>query len=448
MQEPAFPAEAPPSQVPARRFWVPLGIFAVCACVYVALLGDRLRGISENAHFVYLAQSFLHGQLEVVGNRPPGTNDWAFYAGKWFVSFPPLPALIILPAVAIWGLAVWDSLFWAILAGVGPALVYVLLRALREQGRSQRSAREDLVYTLLFAFGSVYFFVSVQGTVWFSAHVVAVPLIALYVLWAVGARRPLLAGSMLGLAFATRPSTMFLGVLFLIEALDSARTLPAAQAPGELSAGARLVRFVRGVDFRRVLPKLIWFAAPILAIGALLMAFNAARFDDPFEFGHSHLRIRWSARIEKWGLANYHYLAKNLAVFLAALPWISAVSPYLKISRHGLALWVTTPQYLGVLWPRRSSVTQIALALAAAGVALVDLCYQNSGWIQFGYRFSLDYSVLLLALLALGGRKQGLWFYVLLVFAIAVNLFGAITFDRVPRFYDQDPTQQVIFQPD
>ena len=135
-------------------------------------------------------------------------------------------------------------------------------------------------------------------------------------------------------------------------------------------------------------------------------------------------------------------------MFLAALPWLSAVSPYVKISRHGLALWFTTPHYLGVLWPKRVSVTYVALALGAGAVALVDLCYQNSGWIQFAYRFSLDYAVLLIAMLALGGRKQGPVWYALLVFAIALNLFGAITFDRVPQLYDQDPTQRVIFQPD
>jgi hypothetical protein len=431
-----------------RRLRGPGAIFVLCAAVYVATLGPRVRGISDNAHFVYLAQSFLNGQLEVVGNRPPGSNDWAFYENKWFVSFPPLPAVVILPAVAVWGLTVWDRLFWAILAGLGPALVYVLLRALREQGASQRAVRDDLRLTLLFAFGSVYYFTSVQGTVWFAAHVVAVPLIALYVLWSLGARRPLLAGCMLGLAFVTRPSTMFLTPLFLIEALAAARSQPLTAAEAELPVPARLSCFLRSVDYRRVLPKLVWFSLPILVVGGLAMWFNAARFDDPFEFGHSHLRIRWSARIEKWGLANYHYLSKNLAVFLAALPWISAVSPYLKISRHGLALWVTTPHYLGVLWPKRTSSLQSALAIAAAGVAFVDLCYQNSGWIQFGYRFSLDYSVLLIALLALGGRKQGWVFHLLLVFALAVNLFGAITFDRVPRFYDQDPSQQVIFQPD
>ena len=64
-----------------------------------------------------------------------------------------------------------------------------------------------------------------------------------------------------------------------------------------------------------------------------------------------------------------------------------------------------------------------------AAVALLDLLYQNSGWIQFGYRFSLDYSVSLFALLALGGRRFGVGFRALLRWRCAVNLFGAITFD-------------------
>ena len=88
------------------------------------------------------------------------------------------------------------------------------------------------------------------------------------------------------------------------------------------------------------------------------------------------------------------------------------------------------------------------MASAAFATALVDLCYQNSGWIQFGYRFSLDYSVLLIALLALGGRRFGPGFYALLAAACTITLFGAVTFDRAPIFYDQDSSQQVIFQPD
>lgn len=422
-------------------------MFVVCAAVYAATLGTRARGPSDNGHFVHLANSYLHGQLSVVGGKPAGDNDWSRYEGRWYVSFPPFPALVILPAVAIFGLTLWDRLFWAIFAGLGPALLYVLLRSLRESGASERTPRDDLALTALFAFGTAYYYTAVQGTVWFAAHVVACPLIALYLLCALGAKRPALAGLLLGLCFMTRTSTLLLGLVFLIEALD-ASCATRTQLPSAASPAARVRAFLSDVELPKALGMLLRFALPLAAVGGIAMWLNAARFDDPFEFGHNFLNIRWRGRIDKWGLFNYHYLSKNLAVFLAALPWLSSKAPYLKIGRHGLALWFTTPHVVSVLWPKRSSVTMTALALGAFAVALMDLCYQNSGWIQYAYRFSLDYMVLLIALLALGGQRIGKTFYALLVFAIAVNTFGAITFDRVARFYDQDASQNVVFQPD
>jgi hypothetical protein len=430
------------------RWRAPLLVFSVCAAVYVATLGSRLRGPSDNTHFVSLADSFLHGQLSVLGDRPPGDNDWAHYKTRWYVAFPPLPAALILPAVAVWHTATWDRLYWAIFAGFGPALLFGLLRTLRERWGSARTPREDLALTALFAFGSPYYYTAVQGTVWFAAHVVAVPLIALFVWGSLGARRPLLSGSALALCWLTRPSTFALGLLFLIEALQAARSQASPDSAPHASAAARLLVWLRGVEWPRAVRACAWFALPMLAAVGLSLWLNQLRFDDPFEVGYRYLRIRWSGRIEKWGLFNYHYLSKNLAVFLAALPWISASAPYLRVSRHGLAVWFTTPNYLGVLWPKRSSVLLKALSVAAFATALVDLCYQNSGWIQFAYRFSLDYSVLLIALLALGGRRFGVGFYALLAVSCAINLFGAVTFDRAPIFYDQDASQQVIFQPD
>jgi hypothetical protein len=429
------------------RVRAPLLVYLACAALYVATLGARARGPSDNVHFVSLAESYLHGSLAVLGDRPPGENDWARYRGRWFVVFPPLPALMIMPAVAIWRAATWDRLYWALFAGLGPAVLYVLLRRLREREQSGRSAREDLALTILFAFGSAYYYASVQGTVWFAAHVVAAPLIALYVLFALGAERPALAGLMLGLCWHTRPSTIFLAPFFLVEALAAARGTAYAPNPtrGPL---ATAFGFARSAEFGRALRLFARFALPLIAIVALSSLLNWLRFDDPSEVGYRYLRIRWSGRIEKWGLFNFHYLSKNLAVFLTALPWLSSEAPFVRVSRHGLALWVTTPAYLWVLWPKRVNPRIAGLSLAAACAAVMDLCYQNSGWIQFAYRFSLDYSVLLIALLALGGRRFGLGFYALLVWSIAVNLFGAITFDRMPRFYDQDSSQQVIFQPD
>ena len=465
--EPEPEAASGPKGSGWRRAAWPLGIYLLCALVYSLTLGDRALRPSPDNHYVHLAQSWLEGQLHQVG-APPGTNDWACFDtetrspcpnNRWrfpgeedryrfYVSFPPLPAAVILPAVAIFGTDLPDRLFWALLAGFAPMFLFLLLRRLREAGRSLRTRREDLLLTILFAFGTVYYFVSVQGTVWFSAHVLASSLLFLYLLFGLDARRPLLAGLMLGLAFWTRPTTALLCVFFAIEALAASRA-PDRPAPApDATSWDRLREFLAAVRWRPALRSGLLFAAPILVIGALAMWMNHARFGDPMEFGHTYLQVRWRPRIERWGLFNYHYFAKNLAIFTAGLPWLSQLPPFLKISRHGLALWFTTPNLLLALWPRRSSTTQVALWVAILPVALINLAYQNSGWVQFGYRFALDYMPLLMLLLALGGRRFRSGFVALALFAIVVNTFGAITFDRLWQFYDGDLSQAVIFQPD
>jgi len=75
------------------------------------------------------------------------------------------------------------------------------------------------------------------------------------------------------------------------------------------------------------------------------------------------------------------------------------------------------------------------LWLCVAAVALPSLLYQNSGWVQFGYRFSLDYMALLIMLLAIGGRPLTWLAKTLIIAGIAINLFGAITFDRAWQHY-------------
>jgi hypothetical protein len=449
-----------------RRLAVPAIVWAVSAGVYVGTAGPRVTGPSPDNHFVHLADSFLHGQLGVLGNRPPGTNDWACYDSElddvcpqgafyrptetqhWYVSFPPLPALVILPAVAIFGTDVSDALFWALLAGLGPALLYVVLRFLRESKRSERSARDDLLLTFLFAFGSVFYFSAVQGTVWFAAHVVAVALIALHLLFSFDARRPFWAGLMLGLAFLTRPTTAALVLFFFVEALRTSRSGEEPAYGESPSVPKRVYLWLTRVEWRKAARTIAIFSAPIVAIGVIAMWMNEVRWDDPFEFGHRWLMIRWRGRIETWGLFSYHYFAKNLAIYVASLPWLTANDPHVIISRHGLALWFTTPAVLLALWPKRVDATMVGLYLATAAVAIWNLMYQNSGWVQFGHRFALDYLPLVFVLLAMGGRRFGPGFLVAMMFAIVVNTFGAITFDRAWQFYDDDASQDRLFQPD
>jgi uncharacterized membrane protein YwaF len=129
---------------------------------------------------------------------------------------------------------------------------------------------------------------------------------------------------------------------------------------------------------------------------------------------------------------------------------VTKAAPYVQINAHGLALWVTTPIYLFLLWPKKKGWIWVGLWAAVVPILVMDLSYQNSGWLQFGQRFSNDYAVLLFALLVVGGHRLGKRFWALAVVGVAVNAFGAMTFDRrgAERFYYTDQSQQIIYQPD
>ncbi|XXX82155.1 hypothetical protein WMF30_25680 [Sorangium sp. So ce134] len=416
----------------SRRAAIALALYALVTLVAAASASRELFAAhTPFNHYALLAEAWLHGRLDLGGPPPAyaGGNDFAVFDGRYYVSFPPFPAVLIAPLVQLAGGAerVRDGQFFLAFAGVGPAVLFLALEKLSTSGRSRRTQPENIALALLFALGSVYWFSAVQGTVWFAAHVVGVALACIYLYCALDAAHPLAAGLALGLGFATRTPLGFALPLFLGEALRAGHPGP-----------------------RAVARRLALFAAPAALVLAALLWHNHARFGDATEFGHRYLHIAWRARIEKWGLFSYHYLPRNLAVVLTSLPYAHVQGAPFQINAHGLALWVTTPIYAWALWPRRTPPVFWALAATAAAVALPSLFYQNSGWVQFGYRFSNDFAPFLFAMIAVGSRRFGAPFYALGAAAIAVNAFGALTFQRAgfERFYFLERTQRVLHQPD
>lgn len=421
-------------------------IFALCALVYCSFAGARLSHPTANNHYVHLAHGFLNGRLDVIDYDPKvhGQNDWACFDvarqegcglgekmnERWYVSFPPFPAMVIMPAVAVFGLETKDALFWALLAALSPALLFVLLERIKE--KTTRSTKENIAMTLLYAFGTVFFFVAVQGEVWFAAHVVASVLAPLYFYFAIGLQRPMWAGLVLGAMYLTRPTTLYLSFF----------------------VAAQVCLTQEGFNIKHLWTerkKLAIFAGALGLMMVVSFVFNWARFGHPMRFGHEYLTVVWQGRIEKWGLFSFHYLSKNLAIFTSMLPWFQRDAPHVVISAHGLAFWVTTPWLLVSFWPKWAETNRRmihALWVGMVLVCLMNLMYQNSGWIQFGYRFSLDYMVPWILLLAYGGRRLSVMFWVCLVYAVGVNAFGAYTFNRKMEHYDIEGSQTRMFQPD
>jgi len=468
--------------------WARAGlVFAVALGALAGAAGPRLGRPTPNNHFVYVADNFLHGRLSLSKaqlqrkNRLRQHDDWARVekvrlrrdvkarggllkkdavlrgvwlqkqrqrselfrttrgrvvrlergawrsAGQdWYVSFPPMPAVLMAPGVAIWGYRFNDVWFSVLLAALSPLLLFLLLGRLRGMRLSERSEGDDLWLTLLFTFGTVNYFVSVRGEVWYTAHVVGVLALLLYLHASLEARRPLLAGLALGCGVASRVTLAFAVVLFVAELV---------RTRGGWAARGTWVERLRGVQWRPLVRPALLFAAPLVLIAVALMWHNQARFDSPFEFGHTYLDIVWKDRIQQFGLFDVHYLARNLSAAFTLTPHFQPEVPYVLVSRHGMSLLLVTPALLLAVWPRRAGPWHRPLWLAVGLMAGLVLLYQNTGFVQYSYRFAVDFMPLLVLLIALGGRRLSTPVKVLIVIGVLLNLFGAVTFGLSPEFY-------------
>lgn len=417
-----------------RAYRVELALFVVCFVVFAFFSSQRFLRQSAAPHFVYQAQAFLEGRLDVDASVLPNMEDWACVrevggekvrcsgralpTDKWYVSFPPFPAVVMMPFVALHGYQFNDTSFAVFIGALAIALFYSLLRFLSGVNEIERSARENVVLALTLAFGTVFFYCTLRGEVWFTAQVMGVLFTVLYVRNAVGARRPLLAGLFFAMATLTRTPLMFAGIFFLFEALAPERGRRLEQLR---TVGARLPEVGRKVAF---------FAAGAAPLALAAAIFNHVRFGRAGEFGHSFFwNNQANAKIDRWGLFDLHYLPRNIDAAFLKLPQVSLDPFRLGYDPDGLSLLLTLPIIVFLFIPRIRRRLTLPLWAAVAVMALPGLLYQHTGKMQFGFRFSLDYTPYLLLLFAASGWSlKSRWVQAALVLAFLVNFWGAVAF--------------------
>jgi hypothetical protein len=267
-------------------------------------------------------------------------------------------------------------------------------------------------------FGTLLFSCAIRGEVWFLAEVLGVVLTCLYLRAAVGGAQPVLAGVLWSMATLTRTPLVFTGLFFLLEVLTPGPT-------GRLEQLRQALRQPRGW-----LKPLLLFAAGAAPLTLLAMAFNWARFGSPGEFGHRFLYDnRVNVDIDSHGLFSPVYLWRNLEAAFLMLPRVQWSPFRLGYDPRGLSLLVTMPWLVLLVFPRARPRLHWPVWLTVALCALPGLFYQNTGYVQFGFRFSLDYTPYLVLLLGLSGWSfkkplvQGL-----VGAAVVVNTWGALAF--------------------
>jgi hypothetical protein len=474
----------------AAAYRVELILFVISYAALASFSSQRFLRQSEAPHFVYQAKAWLDGRMDLDPRVLPNLEDWACVreidgarhrcegqvreTDKWYVSFPSFPAAVMLPFVAVNGYQLNDTSFGVFIGALAVAFFYAWLRQLSQKHGSGRIERENAALAAVLAFGSVFFYCAIRGEVWFSAEVMGVLFTALYARNATQAHRPVLAGVFFSMAVLTRTPLLFAGVYFVMEVLCPTK-------------GKRLEELKAFTKEKQ--EKLLQFASGAAPLGLLHAWYNLVRFGSPFEFGHRFLyNNRVNADIDTFGLFHPHYLLRNLDAAFAMLPQLH--NGQLLYSPWGLSLLLTLPLLVFVfispknpkhLYPvigaavavlffsailpeeppppgefpigHRSALVWVAivglfgawwvgasqdedaprlkapLIAAALACAIPGLLYQNTGYAQFGFRFSLDYTPYLIAAFAVSAwsfRHRAVQVALVLTFVVA--FWGAVAF--------------------
>jgi hypothetical protein len=423
-------------------------------------------------HFVWQAMAFLDGRAAIDYPVAPSADlpGNAFFqdvlplrgpdgapTGQGLIPFPPLPALLLTPFVALWGVRTDAQAITGLFGAVDVALAWWVL------GRLPIGTGTRVVATLFFGFGTVLFYAAELGTTWYLAHVVAIGFLLLAIGIALGAdpravgpvgaaagpgrharlsplgrldARQFAAGVLFGLACTARLPIAFGAVFFVL----------VGGGGGWLGRGASAA---------------LGAVIPVAALVGYNLVSTGEVFHPAYEYlyqaeayGYPTLGYNPS-----WGIEDPRYIPQNLAIALFSTPVLlpdlipaalgahtplctapdtarglfEEYCPLLLPRDTGMSILLTSPAYLlavpviGRLFGRSRLVTGASVAVLL--IFIVNLMHFSQGWVQFGYRFSNDFVAFGLLLVALGVhrlRDRPVLVGALVVASIVVNLWGAI----------------------
>jgi hypothetical protein len=445
---------------------VGFGFALVALAVYTRSLLDR-----PYDHFVWQAAAFLEGHAAIrypaPGNEfyqdvlPVATDDGI---PRGLIPFPPLPALILLPFVAVAGLATSGQVVFAILAAIDVAICWWLV------GRLPVRFWVRVATTAFFAFGTAFWYAAQLGTTWYQAHIAAVGLAMLAVGLAIGADpdavEPELdevgAGALARTAVRDRLSVdsrqFVAGLLFGLAC--TARLPVVFAAPFFVLVGSG------GRWWRRSWSAGLGAAIPVL----LLLAYNQVTAGDVFHPAYEYLYALEANYYTSlgynpaWSIEDPRYIPQNLGIMFLSTPivfpmtWPDSLGvttdafctepgavrglfdvrcPIAVPRDIGMSVLLASPAFVLIV-PAVRALRGSRLAAGATVsivlIALVNLMHFSQGWVQFGYRFSNDFAPWAVILVALGaeavvrgGRGRGaLLVGGLVVASVLINAWGVV----------------------
>jgi hypothetical protein len=328
-------------------------------------------------NYVLLADAMLHGRLWIDNLWPGPEIDAVLYHGHRYIVNDPVPALLMLPLVAAFGVGANQTLLACLLCGVATGAAWKLLE------RLGLTTPTTVWLVIFFLAGTDLLWCSMLGDVWFVAQTSAV------------------AFTLLALCELAGEGRGWLVALWIALALGSRFTLVMA-----LPVVLWWVWFgFRGPERR---PRsALAFVATLVPFFVAWVAYNMTRWGVPWDAGHTiffHQDPFMGAPAgSPFALAN---VPMELYSFFVVPPEFHGAFPYVEPLAFGTALTFTSPAFLFALFarePRRLVVSAWVATLLVAGPSLL---YYANGGSQFGMRHALDFAPFLLLLMGLAARTN------------------------------------------
>ncbi|HZY97782.1 MAG TPA: hypothetical protein VFE35_11870 [Candidatus Cybelea sp.] len=362
----------------------------------ITALVSQLRSTPYN-NFVLLAQALLHGHAWI--DWPGPYIDALGFAGRHYVIEAPLPALLLLPLVAIFGAQTNQTLLGVVLTGV-------TIGATWELGERFGVRRAHIVWICAFFLaGTDLLWCAILGDVWFLAHVSAVCFTMLTLVELAGKRRGWLVALFAACAFESR--------------FSMAMALPV---------------YAYLLFYRGKATQLLSFASVLVGVGALWVFYNFARWGTWNDIGYTTWYHQDQAGMPTGSPFRLQYLPYQLWSFFVQMPTQLPNFPGLRPEISGVALTWTSPALILPFLARSPVRWVVALWIATLLTAAPNFLYYVNGFAQFGMRHALDFEPFLVALMLLAVRDRlATWGYVLIAYSCAAGVWGCwywLTFVR------------------
>jgi hypothetical protein len=418
--EPAVAA----AQTQDKRWRAVLLVVAEVLVLFLVLRPIVMPVRGSGAHYLYLARHLSQGDL-TVDTLPSRFQDHVVWEGHKYLPLGPLPGVLLIPFLPVMDPETTKETAWV--GYLFTALnVWLFWRVL---GLARVTDERRWWATLLFFGGTTYLSVAAVGTSWFFAHVVVTTFLLAAVAETLGKRRAWLVGLYLGLAGLTRMTSLF-ALPFFLWLFWQGRRDETEETEGSAGPGTLIAR--------RQLP---WREAGLLAAGlavplAALFAYNYARFGNILESGYAHAYLKNPVLADalSHGLFSVAHIPKNLFMMLlqGPLPFPGENAPalefpYAQPSQWGMGLFFVTPALVYAFRaPLRRPLVQ-ACWLGVLSIMVPVVTYYGVGWIQFGFRYALDFVPFLMVLVALGlPRPMTVLSRVLVLASVVVSLWGTL----------------------